>query len=648
MAIIGCQALGFGEDENPAAGPPSKSETAPVRTYGVGKKVTGFPTTEDFSTPEAAYATMHRVWAAEGDGAWARLCVRELAGRVPALPKKPLPAQRAERLLNAEIVEVSLYRETNAAVFARMNLGGKEGIDMRSLRREEGRWLNHGNDVAGTLEEARKRFARRCAYVEAKEKLASRPAVANPQEHVRPFVEFLQREAAEPQEFLLHALAKHRVVILGEVHHRPRYWDFNARLVRSPEFGRRAGVIYLELPRNNQSLVDQFLAAPKHDPQPVIETLRDMLWMGWPDQPMLDFFKAVWEANHALPKAQRVRIVLVDMARPWQQIQQRKDWAKYEVDRDQFMAENILRDLGEHAAEPRQALFMVGYGHAMVDLARPGGEPMKTAGWHLREALGATNVFAIFPHSPVISNNGQVGGRLALGLFETAFAALTNRPMAFPLDRGPFGGLVFDASLDELTADPFRKGYQAYLYLGPLEEEVFSPLIPGFYTEEFVKELDRRSRVMNGRGLVQAEGVKTADAKGFIEWMGQSWGQPRREWSARQLGPLNAWEWGSDWETKRKPAGEPTEAQSLEAPQPGATAAKTRLINLVEDFFRHNYRDLTSRETLEWGEATPSGEGAASIRYKYRAQVWGRTTITNHQVFRFDRQGRFLSVKNEP
>ena len=137
------------------------------------------------------------------------------------------------------------------------------------------------------------------------------------------------------------------------------------------------------------------------------------------------------------------------------------------------MADNVLRDLREHSADLRHALFIVGYGHAMENPTFPRVEPWKPAGWRLCEKLGRTNVFAVFPHSPVLANEGGVNGRIALGLFETAFAALTNRPMAFPLDHGPFGEQVFDASMDEPTTEPFRHFFQAYLYLGPVEDETF-------------------------------------------------------------------------------------------------------------------------------------------------------------------------------
>ena len=543
--------LMFALSSSGAAEASSATVADQIRTYTVNRPVSAFPTNQNFASPEAAYAACNRLCASGEQDRWRQLSVKRLAERLPARGKKiAVSSSAAKGWLTAEILEEQVYQNTKAMVFAKMPNAWKTIIDIRGFELEAGRWLNTGNDQTSSLEDARKLFARRCAYFEAEHQRSARPPVSDPDEHLRPFVEFLSREAADPREFLLQGLTEHRVVILGEVHHRPRYWQFNSELLRAKSFAQKVGVLYMELPANDQALVDQFLAAPTCDTAPVIEMLRDMLWMGWPDQPMLDFFKTVWEVNQQLSKEQRLRIVLVDMPRPWKEIKSRGDWRKYEGDRDQLMAENLVRDLREHGADARHALFLVGYLHAMVNLSRPGGEAIKSAGWHLREKLGENNVWAVFPHSPVMANEGGINGRLALGLFETAFAALNNKPMAFPLDHGPFGEQIFDASLDELSVDSYRHGFQAYLYLGPLEGEEFSPLISGFYTDEFVQELERRSRVMFGKGLAEAHGIERADAQGFIQWMSQSWGQPRREWSAHSLGPLNAWKLGSDWEKK--------------------------------------------------------------------------------------------------
>jgi hypothetical protein len=551
--------LALGGAASVPLGVPASESAVVTRVYHVGKKVTDFPAREDLSTPEAACASFLRALATQGISGAYRLSDPGLALRMSAKGRQepPLPKGFAEACLKAEILEVHVADETHAHVLARRADLGKANIavvEVRLLECIQGRWLNEGSDHADTIEHAREKVARFQRMQAARRLRDERPPIADPAAHLRPCVEFLQREAKDPQQFVLDALAKHRVVILGEIHHRPRYWAFNAELVRSPEFARRAGVIYMELPSHGQPLVDRFLATSAYDPQPVIEMLRDMMWLGWPDQPMLDFFRTVWEVNQKLPESQRLRIVLADMARPYKDIRRREDWRKYEVDRDQYMAENVVRDLGRHAADSRHALLIVGYAHAMLNLTQAGGEPMKSAGWHLREKLGEADVYAVFPHGPVMTNVGQVSGRIALGLFETAFAALGNKPMAFPLDRGPFGEQVFDADPERMTSDPYRKGYQAYLYLGSLEDEVFSPLIPGFYTDEFVRELDRRAR-LDGRGLVESGIVERLDGPSFAAWMGRSWGQPRRAWSADRLGPLEAWQYGSHWEDAMRKRG---------------------------------------------------------------------------------------------
>ena len=67
---------------------------------------------------------------------------------------------------------------------------------------------------------------------------------------------------------------------------------------------------------------------------------------------------------------------------------------------------------------------------------------------------------------------------------------------------------------------------------------------------------------------------------------------------------------------------------------------------LVKDFFSKNFRDVTSRETLEWGKVTKTENGNSSIRYKYLAKIWDKDTKIMNQVFTFDPKGEFVSVKN--
>ena len=123
----------------------------------MNKKVSAFPDREDLSTPEAAYASIHRAYAAEGDAAWPRLSATGLANHMRHPAKQPLPKVLAEPFLNAEVLEVHVKGDNHAVVIARMTnvRQTRESMDLRSLIRVDGRWLNIGNDARDTIEEAR-------------------------------------------------------------------------------------------------------------------------------------------------------------------------------------------------------------------------------------------------------------------------------------------------------------------------------------------------------------------------------------------------------------------------------------------------------------------------------------------------------------
>ena len=208
------------------------------------------------------------------------------------------------------------------------------------------------------------------------------------------------------------------------------------------------------------------------------------------------------------------------------------------------MAQNILHDR-RTTSDTRNGLIIYGMAHAMETLySIDQTTPRPSAGWHLTEALG-DQLFTVFQHAPVMTNRGVVSGRLALGLIDTALAQLDDRPIAFPLTEGPFGELPFDGMPDFAVFGRFAEGYDAYLYLTPLEEEIFSPLIEGFYSEAYMPEIDRRYRLMFGRTLFAD--IEMPTPKRVIQMRGAYWGQPRR-WT-RQLGPEDAWKLGDNWQT---------------------------------------------------------------------------------------------------
>jgi hypothetical protein len=84
---------------------------------------------------------------------------------------------------------------------------------------------------------------------------------------------------------------------------------------------------------------------------------------------------------------------------------------------------------------------------------------------------------------------------------------------------------------------------------------------------------------------------------------------------------------------------------SKSAPAPGCSEDSLVMMGLVEDFFMHNYRDITARKSLEWSKVTKDATGNRSIRYKYNATIWDRDVYVMNEVFTFDKQGRFVRVE---
>ena len=80
--------------------------------------------------------------------------------------------------------------------------------------------------------------------------------------------------------------------------------------------------------------------------------------------------------------------------------------------------------------------------------------------------------------------------------------------------------------------------------------------------------------------------------------------------------------------------------------KPADVTTQKGMKDLVEDFFSKNFRNVTSRETIEWGKVTKTADGNSSIRYKYLAKIWDKDTMIMNQVFTFDPKGQYVSYKN--
>ncbi|MFB0552911.1 MAG: hypothetical protein ACETWQ_06295 [Phycisphaerae bacterium] len=599
------QSVANNSDQTDPAPREQTQEASLIRSYIVNKKVSDFPPSRDLSTPEAAYATIMRDFMATGasHSEWSEISVRQSFGT----ERYPVSPERVSHCLDAQIYEVIIYKNRLARVIAKMRERDMVGYDQRSLFYANGRWLNSGHDgLASTIEEARDNFLRKSERLyesnlhrQKRREFLKRQPVTDPNSHLEPYVEFLQKQGCRPHSFMIEAFSKYQLVVMGEIHNRPTYWAFNRELVCDPAFTKTVGTIYMELPSNHQESIDRFLVQDTCEKELVIQMLRDFFELGWPCKPTLNFFAAVWQINQRLPSDMKLRIRLVDMQRPWEKIKKKEDWKAYVVDRDQFMALNILDDLGTKN-DKRNGFFIVGMRHAMEELHISERTQKPSAGWHLKQILG-DQLFTIFQHAPVMTNKGVTSGRLALGLIDSAFAKLDDRPIAFTLEQGPFGKLPFDGMPDADVYGTFDDGYDAYLYLIRLEDEILSPLIEGFYSDQFMPEIDRRYRLMNdGKSLFSDIDLPTPER--VIRMRAAYWGEPR-SW-IQNLGPENAWHYGDDW---RRRAEEAAQKRQLNVTREELTKELDKIYRGIKEIDPQKYTSTSWERTFDFNYLTMTG-----------------------------------------
>ncbi|MGE5294753.1 MAG: M56 family metallopeptidase, partial [Solirubrobacterales bacterium] len=179
--------------------------------YPVARSVADFPPGEDFSTPEAAYATINRIDYTDSS-AWQKVSVARLAARMAqsgSESKKNVDPEWAKVLANARIKEVLVWNMTKAMVIAELpqDLSSKKIVDpfdVRFLGLENGRWLNMGNDRVSSVEAAEAHFK---AWMErdAAEAAAMRDPLAHAAEIQAAAVQLFDKlRAADYAEILSH------------------------------------------------------------------------------------------------------------------------------------------------------------------------------------------------------------------------------------------------------------------------------------------------------------------------------------------------------------------------------------------------------------------------------------------------------------
>lgn len=481
-----------------------QNDTGMVRVEPIDKRIGGFEDKFNLGTPLNSYLTFSYILADGRRGLLKSVITYRNQSDMPdpATPDKPLGEQQRKKLLDRKIVEMRYYGDSVAAVILEYDELPTHIIGW--LTYEDGQWMNAGEDLGNSLEDARMRADQKseqiAGYVRRIVQLkqtSSDPAA---------FISYLKANGQPPKDYLLEKLKNHKLVICGELHRRKVSWDLMKDLIRDPEFAENAGTVFVELPSWKQGVFDRFYNSKTMYPELILDIMRAEQVYGWWDRGEYEFLIELWKVNQNLPAINRIRVVAVDEQAPWDRLQTKEDvnsYMKVQKDRNGHMADIIESHL-KNSSDKRSNLFIVGYAHAEksqwhgIASAIRGKVAQPTAGRQLTDRFSESEVFIVFPHTMIMNNASGSKGPLRNGLFDEIFA-IDGNSTGFDLKNSPFGREPYDASDPgrfNMRSGSYEQNFDGYIFFGPLDNEGPEYHVYDIFTDEFVGEIKRRAYIM--------------------------------------------------------------------------------------------------------------------------------------------------------
>jgi hypothetical protein len=454
------------------------------KTIQVNKKVKDFPDKLDLSSPLKSGISINYALIYGRNSMLYKINSSRLKPFYSdtTIADSKVPENRQNRLLNITIKEIKIYKDSIAWVISEEN---ESTFHIRWLNLENKKWVNDGEDDRSSIEQAHQLIEREADN--SLKKLKKVYTFLSVPKDTTSFIKYLKENEKDPKEFILDKLNKYKLVMYGEIHRRKASWDFLQEVIKNKRFVEHTGVIFMELGSDKQKDIDVFLTNRTIDNELLLNIFRDYIISGWNDKDKFDFIKSVWQINKNLPSDKKIRIIAVDTPRPFSTFTTREDMRKNDTkyNRDEFMADTILNYL-ESSKDKRNALFIVGSGH----IQKAG----YSAGSILYKKMPLAT-YAIFQHSPQVDNTRPIDERLRHGIFDYAFYKSGDIPKAFELKNSPFGKEPFDGLYYDGNGT-YQDNYDGYIFFGSLDNEPNGEILLDLYSDNFIKELDRRYQML--------------------------------------------------------------------------------------------------------------------------------------------------------
>jgi hypothetical protein len=386
-------------------------------------------------------------------------------------------------------------------------------------------------------------------------------------DRLHPYLQVLREQGRDPLRFVIDKLDKFDLLAFDDaLHTAVEPFEFYQRLVREAAFQEKLPAIFLEaIPSNKQRHLEDYLSAARDDPSLLNPAFQDDAnGQGFPYKTYFDLLRTVREVNQSLPKDRRLRVVAVGSPTWWAEIQTPRDLEQFRkslASYDHHMYVTIRDELDQFQRN-KKGIFLTNTRHAYKGIKRKDGQFFWNATTFI-EQRHPGKAYSVQLHNVTLSilRTKEVPAdaprtaegrerleyrfvRMACGLWDSAFRANGDRPVAVPIAGNAFGSETYigNHQLDALAGQKMQDAYDAVIFLAPLEKLRQTALVDYIYTPVFRTELKRRYRIMYTEAqladLLRANKAEDLDgllAKTLVARPEQPLPQ------AHSVGPLDEW-----------------------------------------------------------------------------------------------------------
>jgi hypothetical protein len=384
---------------------------------------------------------------------------------------------------------------------------------------------------------------------------------------LRPYVDALNEKGREPVHFVLNKLDTYDLIIFDDaLHTAVEPFEFYQSLIKNADFQKKVKYVFLEVASiNQQPALDAYFESRPENVKLLYPVFQDdFSGTGWPYKTYFDLLHAIWKANAALPVQSRFKVIAVNAPAYWGEMHTPEDIELFRLSlagNDYTMYKIILSYMGDFRSGDK-GIFLTNTRHAYKGIKNRDNRyylncgtffylrnPGRTCSVHFHNInLSFQGKRKVGPNTPRttegLENVIVRWVRMENGLWDSAFKAFGNTPVAVDLKDTPFGNAHYIGNhmLNAAPGQTMCDAYDALIFLAPIEKLHQTAMVDSIYTEAYKRELERRIRFLyTGEqidGMLKGSGFKSL--KEFIDRKFVSRPEVLNP-LAKGIGPVDAW-----------------------------------------------------------------------------------------------------------